>query len=232
MKKYLFSFIILSLIASISLFGFSCGKTTDDAYTEPADQSLTKILAKAERPTELSYDMQITGADGTIVTTTVYIKGTKIRQESNIGGQKVIMLGDTEGIMYTYYPVQNMAVKMDFQESMESGEIEKDPFEVLDELMETVTVLGYEYIGEKRCVVVEYKMDNFTQKMWIWERYGMPIKIETTTDQGISKIEYLNIETHDIDDTLFILPEGVTVTDLSQMMQGDFDPTMFEGFGQ
>jgi len=227
--------ILLTLcLASVTLFGFSCGddKTSDGIFEEPTETSLNKILSGAERPTEFSYDIIITNTDGTEIASKFYMKDTKIRQETNIQGQKIIMLGDSNGVMYTYYPVQNTAMKINFQESSESGEIEQDPYEILNEISESVNLLGYEYIDEKRCAIVEYTITegsiSFTQKMWIWERYGMPIKTETTTSEGTTTIEYKNIETSGVDDNLFELPDGVTVTDLDSLMQGNFDPAALE----
>jgi outer membrane lipoprotein-sorting protein len=227
--------ILLTLcLASVTLFGFSCGgeKTNDGLLEEPTETSLDKILSSAEQPTEFSYDMIITNTNGTEMASKFYMKDTKIRQESAILGQKTIMLGDSKGVMYTYNPVQNTAMKMNFQESMEGDELEQDPYNILNEISESVTLLGYEYIDEKRCAVVEYTISEdsitFTQKMWIWERYGMPIKIETTANEETSTIEYKNIETSGVDDSLFELPEGVTVTDLDSLMQGNLDSAALE----
>jgi len=225
--------VALMAVCSLALAGFGCIKTaSDDNVAETGNRSLTEIVENAERPSELAYDMRVTNYDGTVIESKAYTKGTKFRQESDAAGQKIIILGDTEGDMYTYYPVQNTAMKINFNDEVDDGTVEEDPFTALEEVMDTVNVTGYEYIDDKKCVVVEYMAEGFNQTMWIWERYGMPIKIETTTSQGTSVTEFYNIETHGIDDTLFELPDGVIVTDLSNIMQGNFDPSMFEGLGQ
>lgn len=226
----------IMIVASLALAGFGCQQQAPaDSGLEEASGSLNQLLAGAERPAELSYDIVYTGPDGNSMTTKMYTKGTEFRQESTAAGQKIIILGDFDGDVYTYYPVQNIAMKINFQDTEVQEQIEEDPFQVLEDLRDKVSVLGYEYIGEKKCLVVEYDMQNGTnlnQKMWIWERYGMPIKIETATPQGTATIEYKNIETGNVSDSLFELPEGVSITNFEDLMQGNFDPALLQGLGQ
>jgi outer membrane lipoprotein-sorting protein len=58
---------------------------------------------------------------------------------------------------------------------------------------------------------VEYTVEGTATKMWIWEEYAFPIRVEVTTTEGKTTIEYKNIEFVDIPDSMFELPAGVEI---------------------
>lgn len=219
MHKNILIFATIIIAVSIIFYGFSCAPKTEEQKT--AD-TLEQIMSKAQRLNEFSYDVYTTDPQGNQMVIKMYIKGTKMRQESEIQGQKTIILGDSGGIMYTYSPSQNTAIKLDV--GAQTEELESDPYEAVNEIMSTAKIVGHETIDGKNCVVVEYAMADteygFTQKMWIWEKYGIPVKIVTITSEGTTTMEYKNIQTSGITDDLFELPPGVNVVDLESMMQG------------
>ncbi|MDF9407879.1 hypothetical protein L7E55_05815 [Pelotomaculum isophthalicicum JI] len=56
-------------------------------------------------------------------------------------------------------------------------------------------------------------------KMWVREDYGIPIRLETTgADGSKTVIEYKNMTVEKQPANTFRLPAGVTVTDMSQML--------------
>jgi hypothetical protein len=91
---------------------------------------------------------------GQTITTMVWIKGEKMRMESNLEGETVVNLFNPEiGKIYTYMPQQNMAIEMGF----DANEKEED---VLDEVGNVTAynpeVLGTETVDGKVCLKVEY----------------------------------------------------------------------------
>jgi outer membrane lipoprotein-sorting protein len=73
------------------------------------------------------------------------------------------------------------------------------------------TILGTETIDGKVCLVVEYTVVEAATKAWIWEEHGFPIRVEVTTTEGTTTVEYKNIEFVDIPDSMFELPPGVQI---------------------
>jgi len=110
--------------------------------------------------------------------------------------------------MYMYYPDQNMAMKVTY-EPTESA---------VDEAQSIVdynpVIIGHETLDGKVCLVVEYTVEGVTARMWIWEQYGFPIKIVSTTADGTVTVEYKNIEFIDIPDNMFELPAGVEIIEM------------------
>lgn len=232
MDKKIATLFVAALILSVSLFGFGCGQKTVTQPEEKAD-TLEELFSRAGDISQMSYDMYVTDTKGDLIVSKVYIQGTKMRTESEIQGEKAVMLGDTAGDLYTYYPEKNSAIKISMAAD-EEVEVEKTPVEMLGEVIDSLTVIGTETVDGKKCTVVLYTIadTNYSQKMWVWEKYGMPIKVETTTAEGTMTIEYKNIDFGKIPDSQFELPAGVQVLDLESMMQGNFDPSLLESFGQ
>ena len=233
MRKTIILSLTLALIASVALLGFSC-TPSEEKTGEQAASSIEDLFSRAEKIDQMSYDMHVTGPDGTKIVSVLYIKGTKMRTETMIQDQQVIMLGDSEGVMYTYYPDQDTAMKIDMSSEEVEESIEQTPAQMLEEVMDSVKIIGEEKVDDKLCTVAEYKMadQGLTQTMWLWQKYGIPIKIVTETSQGTTTIEYRNIEFGNIPDSMFELPSGVQVMDIESIMQGNFDPAMFEGLTQ
>ncbi len=70
---------------------------------------------------------------------------------------------------------------------------------------------GTAMINGKSCMVVQYMVGVAPAKMWLWQDYGLPIRVEATTTQGMTLMEYKNIQFGDIADSVFELPEGVQI---------------------
>jgi len=114
--------------------------------------------------------------------------------------------------MYMYLPEQSMAMKMDLAQAPKSATEEAGS--ILDY---NPTVVGTETIDGKVCLVVEYTAEGATTKAWIWEEHGFPIRVEATTSEGTTIVEYKNIEFVDIPDSEFELPEGVQIIEPGQL---------------
>jgi len=73
------------------------------------------------------------------------------------------------------------------------------------------TIVGTDTIDGKKCTVVQYTIEGQTTKMWLWQDHGFPLRVEATTPQGKTTMEYKNIQFNDIPDSLFTLPAGVQI---------------------
>jgi outer membrane lipoprotein-sorting protein len=105
---------------------------------------------------------------------------------------------------------ENIWMAYSWDESLVPEGAADNPNDILDF---NPDVLGTETIDGKSCTVIEWTIPGTgTMKEWIWTETGFPIKIESTTDQGTSTIEFTNIDFSDIPDSMFELPEGAVVT--------------------
>jgi hypothetical protein len=113
--------------------------------------------------------------------------------------------------MYMYYPAQNMAMKVTYKPTDSAVD------EAGSVLEYHPVVVGHETIDGKACVVIDYTVEGTTTRMWVWQQYGFPIRIVSTTPQGTVTINYSNIDFGNIDDSMFVLPTGVTVQTFPSM---------------
>ncbi len=178
---------------------------------EEGTVSLTEILAKTKDIASVSYDIVATEAGEPTMLIKVWLKGKKLKTEMVIEGHRVVYLMDSEEqIAYAYSPEENMAVKMNFAD-VQAGE--EGYSAVVDEPESVVSsdsvIVGREVMDGKNCLVIENSTK--TEKGWIWEEYGLLIRMELTTDEGIDITEIKNIEFGDIPDSIFELPAGVQI---------------------
>lgn len=207
--KNLILIIIVLLVGTIFLTG-CVGKKENGGETTKTE-SLTDVLAKAKNITSFKYDMIVTAPGQTAVTQKMWLKEKKMRMEMTSQGQNLVYLVDmNELLAYLYTPAENMAMKMNFSKAQQT--VGESPTEQSGSVMQYNPVtLGTEVLDGKTCLVIEYTSGTDKTKMWVWTKYGLPIKTETTTAQGKSIVELKNIEFGDISDSMFELPAGVQI---------------------
>jgi len=188
--------------------------TTPPVTTQP-EESLEDILGGISGIDSIRYDTVVIPPEGGEFTTRVWVKGSKMRTESTVEGETVIMILDQDSeTMYMYMPEQNMAMKIAF----DTSQVEDS---VVDEA-EGITahnpvIIGTETLDGKVCLVIEYSDENISTKSWIWKEKGLPVQMVMTTPQGNSTIKYQNYDFSTIDDSVFTIPEGVEIIDMSQL---------------
>lgn len=180
-------------------------QTEQTKDTTKPSSSLSDIFAKTSAIKSVKYDMLMTGL-GSSVTQTVWLKGNKMKSEISAEGEKVINIVDLDKkVMYSYMPSQGIAFRTSFDYSSKYF----SPTESIEKY--NPVVLGNEIIDGKDCVIVQYSMEGMQIKSWIWKEKGFPIRIETTSGEGKTVIEYKNIEFIEIPDSEFELPAGVQI---------------------
>ena len=170
----------------------------------------------------MSYDQIITSSQGETITSKVWIKGNNMRMEQIAEGEKMITLMK-EGTMYLYYPAQKMAMKMDISVGAGQGgqENPKDMMEYLKNIK--AKSLGQERIEGKLCSVyqITYPQTRARGKVWVWKEKKFPLKSVMTVGSETITTRYRNVQMGiNIPDSLFELPPGTQITDMSQMMPG------------
>jgi len=212
-------FISILLLFALVLSGAACGKKeTGEGGAVPSGEqagekteSLTDILGKAKSVASYKYEAVITTPGQPVATQKMWFKQNKIRMEMNAEGQDMVYLMDSDKqTAYMYIPAQSMAIEIGFGKAQET--VGESPTEQSESIMnyDPVTV-GSEVLDGKNCLVIEYTAETGKTKMWLWTKYGIPIKTEITTAKGTTVVETKNIDFGSISDSMFELPTGVQI---------------------
>jgi len=192
------------------------GQPASKADPVPAEQ----LISKGKNVDGFSYDYVLTMPDGTKMTHKVWVESGNMRSEMSnpAGGEPTLAIVNmTEKAIYLYQPSMNQATKMPIEQS------EVDTTSPKDYLGEaepsSMLYMTRETFDGKDCLVYETNTDGVKGKMWIWEEYGMPLRVESQSGGDKVVAEFLNFKIGDIDDSLFRLPEGTKITDFSAMFQ-------------
>ncbi len=153
-----------------------------------------------------------------------WVKGNRMRLEMTVEGQTALVyIVDRDAkTMYMYSPAVNAAMKMNLYPGpapmitqLASIILSRSATEWVKSLLATnPVVVGTETIDGKPCLVVEFTSEQRKGKMWVWEEYGLPVRMELPipgTPGGTMILEWKNIEFVDIPDSMFQLPPGVQV---------------------
>lgn len=181
----------------------------------PVDD-LATVLSRVDDVDSVKYDIELVSPESR-AEMHFALKGDRIRSEMTYDGQQGIILIDTAAqTLYNYMPAQNMAFRMDSLMAQEIlGNSLKEQAHGL--LSFDPVVVGRETIDGMDCLVVEYSIEGYDNKMWIWERHGLPIKMETTTERGLVQATAHNIEFVELPDSMFELPAGVQIINPSNL---------------
>lgn len=208
--------------------GDSQGVTAGQNKQDTEKGTVADLLAKGQNIEGLTCDYILTTSD-TTMQGKMWVQGDKVKHETSAQGEKMIMLFDGS-IFYMYNPAQNMALKYT-KEDLPGGSEEVDtPFdyakEANDELITELETVNYE--GHKcKVLLVKEKESDAEVKMWVLEDFGIPVRVEAMAEDGSKTVmEYKNVEVGALPESTFVLPDGVQVQDISDLMS-----QMQEGVG-
>jgi len=155
------------------------------------------------------------GIKQTIANYKVWIKSPYMRIESTSEESTIKMIWHPNEV-YEYHESQDKYVKLS-REDMESQFSEWSFEELAREikLNPTLKELGTETIDGKLTTIIEFSESSeeipVTQKMWIWNEKGIPLKREGTVKIGgtttTTSFEYRNFNFEDIPDRVFEVPQ-------------------------
>ena len=152
-----------------------------------------------------------------------YIQGMmdgEMKFEVTVDGQNMITIIDGDSVI-GYIPAEKTAFKL----SMDKAKQSKTPNDYLKEANSQTDKIKYletiVYDGVKCRVISMVGPDGKElTKMWIREDYGIPVKVETIgADGSKSVLEYKNMKIGPLPEGTFKLPEGVHVTDISELIK-------------
>ena len=131
----------------------------------------------------------------------------------------MLFRSDTNTV-YTYYPDQNMAIKLSAPESGEKAPTPTDYTRDADpDKIKTLETTMYDGV---KCKVMLIKSGEGKEqvKMWVCEDYGIPVRVEATAPDGSKTVmEYKNLKVGPQPPDAFKLPTGVKISDMNEMMK-------------
>lgn len=220
MKKYsILTWILLVFLASIILTGCGTTKTTTtETPKETAQETLADLFAKGQNVEGISYEYVLSVNGTQTFNGKISIQENKMRMESTVEGQKMIMIADGQSY-FSYNPDQKTAFKVSADQTNQT----KTPAEYLKEAstetdkFKTLETTDYEGV---KCRVISLEGANGQEqmKMWIREDYGIPVRVETVAADGSKTvIEYKNLKIGTLPEDTFKLPADVQVTDMNDL---------------
>ncbi|MBM4432575.1 MAG: hypothetical protein FJ025_01060 [Chloroflexi bacterium] len=230
MKKSKIALGLAAILVITALLITSCASeptptqpTTKPPTTTPVE-TLSEILGRAASVTSAKFDLVMTAPGAPAVVEKMWVKGNKIRVETEMEGQPLVIIQDRDAqALYMYIPAQNTATKTELEAETESIE-QFSPAEVAKYILDSKPVAtGTETVDGKACLVIEFTGgDGQKLTAWVWKEYGFPIKVEGSTPEGKAILEWQNIELSSIPDSMFVLPAGVIIDDTVPVVSSVF----------
>lgn len=185
-------------------------------------EELKDLFGSGKDMAEVYYEMQVTGMGSENTISRMYMKGTKMRAESEVMGQTFVMIHG-EDALYILDASSKTAMKMPLGEDSEG---EQDTFTMDDftsDVDETdMTYVGKETLNGVSCYVVESTKleEGYHVKMWLHEEYGFPMKMESHNKDGSEAfvMEVTDFKVGDLSDALFEVPEGYEIVDMGNLI--------------
>lgn len=220
MKKQAAIILVLVIILVLSIAGCSSGPVTSGPtavltstnITASTSNALSGVFENNYSSIKYTEEMSQSGPGSTspsVITQTVWQKGNKERVETTSVGTPMTVIIDMEKQME--YSISNGKVtELDLSSPDASTGLLPDINQWEKYIMETLpTVTGNDTLDGKTCTIIEKKG---TLKMWIWQEYGVPLQIVTTSSnpQGeiTTNIRFYDYDFSDIPASQFELPAG------------------------
>jgi hypothetical protein len=148
----------------------------------------------------------VTKAGGMEIPGKVYVKGDKIRNDIQASGHPVtnIMRPDKK-LVWIIMPQQKMYMEMPINQ-----ETQQKMMSLTEKQKAKMKKVGSETVNGYNCDKYETTMDYQGKPMkvytWVATDLGMPIKV--VSEDGSFSMEYQDIKTGDVADSLFEAPQG------------------------
>jgi hypothetical protein len=180
--------------------------TTVASTTAATGNGLSDLIGKAASVSYYYCEVNMTsGADTSNMKEWIKTGNpAKMRMEVAAVGQTTDIIYDGQNY-YMYMPAANMAYQM----SVASAQQYTSNSGNTSSLSQYNPVLiGPDTVNGMACTVYQYTVQGISTKVWIWNQYGLPVKMVSDT----TTIVYSNYSFSAIADSMFQLPSGVTVT--------------------
>jgi hypothetical protein len=141
----------------------------------------------------------------------IFIKGDKLRQETQMEGMKQIMIiRPDKNVIWMIMPKGNTYMEM----SHVADDKKTEPW--TSERESKAKYMGKETVSGLSCKKYQYIEQGETYYSWISEKFPFPVKTEYS--QGL--IEYKNIKEGKVPNSLFEVPPGYSKMSMPKMPQG------------
>ena len=169
------------------------------------------LMAANAQAAEFSATM-VSQAQGQSLQGKVFVKGDKMRNEMNMGGESNITITRPDKkVVWIAMPQQKMYMEMPLSDKMQQKMIMKDPEDRAKmKLLGTETINGFDC--EKYEMDTAYEGKSLKQYVWIAKKLGMPIK--SVSADGSMTMEYRDIKVGGVADSVFDLPQGYQKMDM------------------
>jgi hypothetical protein len=217
---------LIGLVVLLSLSLAGCSRSDSAEPKEPASKesvsiqssgtakakTLAEVLAQGKTHPGVYCEYAVKPDEGTGLKGKLWIAGNNLRSETiDAGSEKpAIFIRNSKGYNYMFTSEDQQAIKVTDQQPAE----DINPVGNLDNVDENTQPLGKEVMDGKNCVVVQYKTDEVDNRVWLWEDYGVPVRIESTYDGSTTVMEYSNYKFEALSESLFELPPGMKVIEL------------------
>lgn len=209
-------YLLLALLMALLVTG--CGGGTKEmgpgVSNSETEVKVDDLLAKGKSLSGLTYDYVATFS-GEQINSKVWVKEGNMRIEMIVpeAGKMISIINTQKNAVYSYSPEQNMATKIPLDQSEVDTISPQDYSENMNS--ESMKYIKNETLDGKKCLIYEVSDQDEKVKVWLWEDYGIPLRVEAS-DEGML-VEYKNIKVEDIDDSLFVLPVGINIMDLGNL---------------
>jgi len=175
-------------------------------------KTLAEVLAQGKNHTGIYCEYTIEPDEGSAFKGKLWISGNNLRSETGDAQSTsmAIFIRNSKGYSYMFTSGDDQAIKVTDEQPAE----DINPVEILNDIDENIQPLGKEVRDGKDCVVIQYKEDEVDNRIWLWEEYGLPVRIESTYNESTTVIQYSNYKFEALPESLFELPQGMKVVDL------------------
>jgi hypothetical protein len=220
-KKITIIFVVLFLSLGVVWFFIDNRKEGDfiekekisEEKREEEVERVRQVLEKGEEINSLKYSVIMENPFST-VRADFWQKGDNMRMEVDMQGRKFVnLINAQKEVAYNYIVGSNIATEIDGERltDVKRSSVKKQRENLLKEDFELV---GKEQLGEKNCYVLSYYGQEEEEIIvWLWEDYGIPVKIEFHTDEGFFVATAQDIIIEDISDMMFEIPQSMEVSE-------------------
>lgn len=195
-------------------------QAADQKAGQPADAiSMAELTGKFASIPGMYFEMDMEVPElGKMSTAKFWIKDNNMRNEMESPDGSGTLIYIVYGDQQEAYMIlgDNIAMRIDIAQAMEGVTKPGDTYADIDETK--AQLVGQETINGKDCAVFEVSEGSENVKYWIWKEYGFPVKVEITVDGQTTTVEYKNVKVEDIPDSMFEIPAGIEIVDMSDMM--------------
>lgn len=223
--------VVLAGLMLVGLVGYSAFNRSapeapsgyPEAVREQAQRELEELLGKSAGIEGLQYRL-VTNYPLWSHEMRVWLQGDWMRTETMVEGESLVLLVDiARGELLSYDAAENTATRMRFGEG-EAGAPET-PLDYVRDLDPAEWVPGeVTFLDGLRCRKFGREEARGATVLYLWEEYGLPLRVERVADGSVTVIEFKDLEVGLVPEDVFALPTGVEVTDFwEEEAPSDYD---------